>query len=344
MAIHIVEEANRCLGCKKAFCQIKGCPVQTPIPQVIDLFKQRRLEEAGELLFQNNPMSAVCSMVCNHSGQCEGSCIQGRKGTPVHFSSIENYISTAYLDRKEWKPAPSCGKQIAVVGSGPAGITVAIKMAQLGCAVTVQPVVPGEGADITGADFLFMGAGTERAQRFAAEDFARYSATVKAAAEDGTAMLFAGTAMELLGASVTDRDGDTYPGIGLASFTTVQGKRRIVGDVYGVTALFPEAVVGFMNKCGQIRGVEAPLLTGLSLGFGNEAEKGPEGFHWKNVFASELTGPVLVKNPRLLEAVADAICTRRGISLPEERPSFPYAEAGYAITAEQLKLRAEARQ
>ena len=58
----------------------------------------------------------------------------------------------------------------------------------LGCAVTVQAVVPGEGADITGADFLFMGAGTERAQRFAAEDFARYSATVKAAAEDGTAM------------------------------------------------------------------------------------------------------------------------------------------------------------
>lgn len=214
----------------------------------------------------------------------------------------------------------------------------------LGCAVTVQAVVPGEGADITSADFLFMGAGTERAQRFAAEDFARYSAAVKAAAEDGTAMLFAGTAMELLGASVTDRDGDTYPGIGLASFTTVQGKRRIVGDVYGVTSLFPEAVVGFMNKCGQIRGVEAPLLTGLSLGFGNEAEKGPEGFHWKNVFASELTGPVLVKNPRLLEAVADAICTRRGISLPEERPSFPYAEAGYAITAEQLKLRAEARQ
>lgn len=137
MAIHIVEEANRCLGCKRAFCQLKGCPVQTPIPQVIDLFKQRRLEEAGELLFQNNPMSAVCSMICNHSGQCEGACIQGRKGTPVHFSSIENYISTAYLDRKEWKPAPSCGKQVAVVGSGPAGITVAIKMAQLGCAVTV---------------------------------------------------------------------------------------------------------------------------------------------------------------------------------------------------------------
>lgn len=175
-----------------------------------------------------------------------------------------------------------------------------------------------------------MGAGTERAQRFAAEDFARYSATVKAAAEDGTAMLFAGTAMELLGASVTDRDGDTYPGIGLASFTTVQGKRRIVGDVYGVTALFPEAVVGFMNKCGQIRGVEAPLLTGLSLGFGNEAEKGPAASTGRNVFASELTGPVLVKNPgcwrlwRTPSVPGGAFpCQRSGRPSPMQRRATP---------------------
>ena len=154
-------------------------------------------------------------------------------------------------------------------------------------------------------------------------------------------MLFAGTAMELLGRSVTDKNGETYDGIGLAPFTTVQGDRRIVGDVYGAADLFPEAVVGFMNKCGLIRGVETPLLTGLTMGFGNEAEKGPEGFHWKNVFASELTGPLLVKNPRLLEAVTAAIFARRGIPLPEDMPTNPYAEAGYAITAEQLRLRAE---
>src|SRR5699024_11032766 len=110
----------------------------------------------------------------------------------------------------------------------------------LGCTVTVQPVRPGEGADIAGADFLFMGAGTERAQRFAAGDFAQYGPAVKALAEDGCAMLFAGTAMELLGASVTDKDGETYSGIGLAAFTTVQGSRRIVGDVYGSTDLYPE--------------------------------------------------------------------------------------------------------
>lgn len=215
------------------------------------------------------------------------------------------------------------------------------RLEAMGCAVTVQSVRPGEEADIAGADFLFMGAGTERAERFAAGDLARFGPAVKAAAEDGCAMLFAGTAMELLGRSVTDKNGETYDGIGLAPFTTVQGDRRIVGDVYGAADLFPEAVVGFMNKCGLIRGVETPLLTGLTMGFGNEAEKGPEGFHWKNVFASELTGPLLVKNPRLLEAVTAAIFARRGAPLPEDMPTNPYAEAGYAITAEQLRLRAE---
>lgn len=211
----------------------------------------------------------------------------------------------------------------------------------LGNTVTVETVVPGQEADISGADFLFMGAGTERSQKAALADFARFGGAVKDAAESGTAMLFAGTAMELLGRTVTDADGGVYDGVGLAGFTSVQGKKRFVEDVYGVTALFPEAVVGFMNKCSVITGVETPLLDSLSLGFGNDGEKKPEGFHWKNVFASELTGPILVKNPRLLDAVVEAIYRQRGEALPEERPVDQWAEDGYAITAEQLKLRCE---
>ena len=114
-----------------------------------------------------------------------------------------------------------------------------------------------------------------------------------------------------------------------------------MGDVFGPTALFEEVIVGFMNKCALIRGVETPLLTACTMGFGNDAQGGPEGYHKDNVFASELTGPLLVKNPRLLETVAAAILARRGAALPEERPADPYAEAGYAITAEQLRLRLE---
>ena len=136
MAIHIVNEANRCLNCKKPMCQ-QGCPVHTPIPQVIQLFKENRLMEAGEILFNNNPTSAVCSIVCNHEKQCAGNCIRGRKDTPVHFSSIENYISEMYLDRmKVVKPAPK-DKKVAVIGCGPAGMTVAITLAMQGYPVTI---------------------------------------------------------------------------------------------------------------------------------------------------------------------------------------------------------------
>ena len=217
------------------------------------------------------------------------------------------------------------------------------RLEQMGSTVTVTPVLPGQEADLSDADFLYMGAGTEHAQKAALADFARYGEAVKAAAESGVAMFFAGTAMELLGKTITDNDGKVYDGIGLADFTAVQGTKRFAEDVYGHTDLYPDAVVGFMNKCSTISGVETPLLTSLSLGFGNEGEKTPEGFHRNNVFASQLTGPLLVKNPRMLDAVVDGIYQHRNEPLPVERPTDHWAEDGYLITAEQLKLRSESK-
>lgn len=136
MAIHIITEAERCLNCKKPLCQ-QFCPVHTPIPAVIQMFKKGQIMEAGETLFQNNPMSAICSIVCNHERQCAGHCIRGKKDTPIHFSSIENYISDMYLDRMVIeKPEPKLQK-VAVIGSGPAGMTVAIQLAMKGYPVTI---------------------------------------------------------------------------------------------------------------------------------------------------------------------------------------------------------------
>ena len=93
MAVHILEEAQRCLNCKVPQCQ-KGCPIHTPIPKVIRLMLDGKLDEAGWMLFENNPLTTVCSLVCNHENQCEGHCVLGKKGAPVHFSSIEHYISS----------------------------------------------------------------------------------------------------------------------------------------------------------------------------------------------------------------------------------------------------------
>lgn len=136
MALHIINEANRCLNCRKPMCQ-QGCPVHTEIPRIIQLFRENRIMEAGKELFDNNPLSAICSTVCNHEMQCAGHCILGKKGSPVHFSSIENYISDTYLDRMQLETAEKKNKKVAVIGAGPAGMTVSIELAKRGYDVTV---------------------------------------------------------------------------------------------------------------------------------------------------------------------------------------------------------------
>lgn len=136
MALHVMDEANRCLGCKVSQCQ-KGCPISTPIPEVIKLLKANKLDEAGKMLFENNPLTTVCSLVCNHENQCEGHCVLGRKGAPVHFSTIESYISTTYANKMTQGPAPSNGMRAAIIGSGPAGLTIAVILARYGYDVTI---------------------------------------------------------------------------------------------------------------------------------------------------------------------------------------------------------------
>ena len=135
MAHNVIAEAKRCLNCKNPRCR-PGCPINT-IPQMISAFLNGEIEEAGKMLFENNPLSVVCSIVCNHGNQCQGHCIRGLKGEPVEISTIENFISSAYLDSLELEKAKPNGIKVAVVGAGPAGIVISITMARLGYDVTV---------------------------------------------------------------------------------------------------------------------------------------------------------------------------------------------------------------
>ena len=138
MALHVLDEANRCLGCKKPMCQ-EGCPIHTNIPEVIRLLKANELDAAGRMLFENNPLTTVCSLVCNHENQCEGHCIRNRMPShdPVHFSIIEDYISTTYANKMVAGPSPKNGMKAAVVGAGPAGLTIAVLLARWGYDITI---------------------------------------------------------------------------------------------------------------------------------------------------------------------------------------------------------------
>jgi len=113
--------------------------VETPIKDAIHLLLSDGIQQAGRLLFDNNPLSIVCSLICPQENQCEGHCILGKKGVPVHISAIEQYISDYYLSL--YKPtAPAQGQEqgkAAIIGSGPAGITIAFYLAQKGHRVTI---------------------------------------------------------------------------------------------------------------------------------------------------------------------------------------------------------------
>ena len=129
-------EADRCLLCKNARCQA-NCPISTQIPEVVKLFKEEKIMEAGEILFNNNPLSAACAIVCPHEDQCKGNCIRGIKSEPVSFCEIEEYISGEYLYKVKFDKVESRNERIAIIGAGPAGITLSIILARKGFKVTL---------------------------------------------------------------------------------------------------------------------------------------------------------------------------------------------------------------
>ncbi|MGL4652351.1 NAD(P)-dependent oxidoreductase [Cetobacterium sp.] len=136
MNIDLIKEANRCLNCKRPLCKIH-CPISTDIPHIINLFKENKISEAGEILFLNNPLSIFCSIVCPHEEQCKGHCIKGIKETPVEFPLIEKEISTKYLSTLPLDKKKSNNIDVAIIGGGPAGITAAILLAKEGFKVTI---------------------------------------------------------------------------------------------------------------------------------------------------------------------------------------------------------------
>ena len=209
----------------------------------------------------------------------------------------------------------------------------------MGVQTAVRAVEPEAAPDFSAADMIYMGAGTERGQKSALTALTPYASELKAAVDRGVVLLFTGNAMELLGASVTDAAGKVWAGLGLAGYTTVETEKRVPVDVIAASSLWEAPAVGFMNKCSTTKGISSPLFNSLLLGFGNDVERGPEGYVSGNVFATHITGPVLVKNPAFTDLIIRRLFALRGWDVPEPLPVLPHEREAYEVTLRELRAR-----
>ena len=131
-------EASRCINCKNAQC-VKGCPVSINIPGFIEQVKEGNFEKAYEIIGESSSLPAVCGRVCPQESQCEGKCIRGIKGDPISIGKLERFVAD-WACNEGIKPIGAKeknGKKVAVIGSGPAGLTCAGDLAKLGYDVTI---------------------------------------------------------------------------------------------------------------------------------------------------------------------------------------------------------------
>ena len=129
-----LEEANKCLNCKNPMCR-KGCPVETNIPLFISKIKENELEEAYNILNENNIMSNICSTVCPYEEYCTGNCIKGIKGESVKIYKLEKYVNNWARENNiqyKFNLKKENGIKVAVIGSGPAGIACCVELKKEG--------------------------------------------------------------------------------------------------------------------------------------------------------------------------------------------------------------------
>lgn len=145
-----VAEASRCLNCKNAQC-MKGCPVSINIPAFIAQVKERNFEEAYHIISESSALPAVCGRVCPQESQCEGKCIRGFKGDPISIGKLERFVADWSRENGvvPAKPETTNGIKVAVIGSGPSGLTCAGDLAKLGYEVTIFEALHEPGGVLT---------------------------------------------------------------------------------------------------------------------------------------------------------------------------------------------------
>lgn len=144
----VEEVANYCLNCKTKPCSIKGCPMETEIPEFITEIKNKNYAKAYDILIENNILSYVCSLVCPQEEQCEGSCVRAIKSVPTSIGKLEKFINEWAKENNyehQFDIKEKNGKKVAIIGSGPAGLECATELLKNGYEVDIfeKDSIPG---------------------------------------------------------------------------------------------------------------------------------------------------------------------------------------------------------
>lgn len=222
-----------------------------------------------------------------------------------------------------------------------------------GIEVQLDKVSVGDSFNIADYNFVYCGAGTERNQKVALADLLPHKDELKHYADNNGTALFTGNSLEMLGKNIYDRNGDSFEGLALADFSAYQGgasynkyitenpddieliknDTRITGDVIFKADFIEKPLVGFVNKCGFIKGSFNPLFKAI-YGIGNSRTDKSDGVRINNILGTYLTGPILVKNPAMLDYVVSLITNGNA-----KKQSYEPQNRGYELTYSELMKR-----
>ncbi|MBR3988024.1 MAG: hypothetical protein IKK10_01835 [Clostridia bacterium] len=180
-----------------------------------------------------------------------------------------------------------------------------------GCEVILdKKTVTDTEIDFAEYDFIYCGAGTESKRTFSLNHLKKFKDSLKSAFDAGKAILFTGNSWEMLGKTINTADGRVLEGLNLFGFTVKeQNARRLTGDIKAKADFLDNELIGFINKCSEVENVTSPLFT-LTMkpeSFSFETE----GIHEKNLFGTQIVGPVLVKNPAFCNYIAELIINNK---------------------------------
>lgn len=200
-----------------------------------------------------------------------------------------------------------------------------------GLEYTVHKQSLGYELSLNDYDFIYVGSGTEQNQKLALEHLTEYKEDLKKYIESGKMALFTGNSFEMLGKSINSFLGD-FEGLGIFDFATIeQNKTRTTADAIFTFSELETELVGFINKCSEINGIETPLFS-VTKGLANNKQDGGEGIVSGNFFGTHLTGPVLVKNPHFLKYIAEKLAGKK-----LSTDAFENEKKGFEITLKNLK-------